>query len=314
MQQRPSADSPAPRPRPSLPWRLRNLAARGYFALDRVQGHRRLRRDFVARHGYLPDLGAPRTHSEKVQARKLYDRCAIFPVLSDKIAARDYVDRVLGPGTADRLMVPILAVADRFEGLDPALKRRDIIVKASHASGWNQVVRAGSEADWAVARCRARHWLSRVFGVRYLEWAYRDLPPRLLVEPLLTDPPRGMAMDLKMFCYDGVIRFYMPEDNSGADAQFGVFDEDFAPAFTAWGEAAPSFVRPPDFAAMQAVACALSAGFDMLRVDFLLQRDRWYLGELTLYDGSGMVPYASYAEDLAAGRYWCLRPGGADRG
>jgi hypothetical protein len=293
---------------PTFSWRVRNLRARASFSFDKLLGYRRLRRKFFEMHLYHLDLQNPLTHSEKVQYRKLFDRRTVYPQITDKIEARNYVDSVLGAGAADRLMVPLLAVVDRFEALDPALKQQDIIIKASHGSGWHQIVRAGSKKDWSAANRRSQHWLSRVYGARRYEWAYRDLIPRLLVEMLLPEVAPNQAMDFKIYCYNGEVRFFMPEDNRGEVKKYAVYDQNYVNEDTDWpGVETQHFTEPVDFAAMQDVAKKLSTGFDQLRVDFLVLPDRWYLGEMTLYDGSGMTPYSSYDADKAGGQYWHYR-------
>jgi hypothetical protein len=294
--------------RPTFSWYVRSLRARAIFSFDKLLDYRRLRRKFFEMHLHHLDLQNPVTHSEKVQYRKLFDRRAVYPQITDKIEARNYVDSVLGAGAADRLMVPLLAVVDRFEDLDPALKQQDIIIKASHGSGWNQVVRAGSEEDWTAATRRSRHWLARIYGVRRYEWAYLDLRPRLLVEVLLPEVAPDQAMDFKIYCYNGEIRSYLAEDNRSEVKKFSLYNQNFVKEDMSWpGIENCPFVEPIDFEAMQDVAKKLAEDFDMLRVDFLVLPDRWYLGEMTLYDGSGMIPFNNYKADKAFGRYWCHR-------
>lgn len=288
--------------------RLHYSYARARFAWDRFRNHAKLRRKFRAKHGYDLSLDPPITHSDKIQHRKLFDHNPIYPRLTDKIEARAVVDELLGAGSADRYMVPLLAVADRFEDLDPALMQRGVIIKASHGSGWNQIVRPGSQADWDTARKRAKYWLARVYGLNHFEWAYRELTPRLLVEPLLPERSDRRTLDLKIYVYDGVIHYHMQEDNRCDPVKFSVHSETFDYVEMTWAGIDPyDFVVPDGMAEIQDVARALAAGFDTLRVDFLVTEDRWYLGELTLHDGSGMIKFGSYEEDKLMGAPWVVR-------
>ena len=288
---------------PLITWYVMNLIARVYFYVDSMLNFHFLKRKFLRKNGYPVNLKYPKTHNEKIQFRKIYDRLEVHKQITDKISARKYVDHILGIGSAAKLMVPIIAIVSRFNQLDNKLNHQDIIIKASHGSGWNVKVKAGSKQDWKIAKRRCSSWLWRVHGVRSLEWAYRDLQPKLLVEKLLPEN-KNQSLDLKIYCYNGHIGWYMWEDNTGVVPNCSIYDENFLQAKTDTNQI--PFFTPIDFKAMQIVAKKLSKNFTMLRVDFLIQEKRWYLGELTLYDASGMSKYASYKDDYNAGKLWRL--------
>lgn len=57
-----------------------------------------IRCDFLWRHGRLPNLANPRSFSERIQHRKLYERDPRFPKLADKVLAKNHVAAILGGG------------------------------------------------------------------------------------------------------------------------------------------------------------------------------------------------------------------------
>ena len=69
---------------------------------------------------------------------------------------------------------------------------------------------------------------------------------------------------------------------------------------------------PTAFEEMQAVASKLAAGYDMMRIDFLVLPDKWNLGELTVYNGSGMILIQPPGTDESYGKYWTPVAGRSD--
>jgi hypothetical protein len=283
-------------------WSLaRRRAWRRYHA-DAANGDIKARAQFQARHRYAPDFAAPRSHSERVYLRKLRDHDPRYPVLTDKVTIRRHVDAVLGKGSSDRLCVPIIAQAARFADLPDHVWDQDVILKCTHGSGMNIVVRKGDTAARRRAARKIRRWLGQVHGARRFEWAYFDLTPSVIAEPLLG---AGKLRDVKLYYYDGILRFVMPEDNSAKDPAITVYTPDWQMLDMTWaGFTTNPCEKPAMLDAMIAIATPLAQGFDMIRVDFLEADDRFYLGEMTLYDGSGLARFDTPANDRAFAQYW----------
>ena len=79
-----------------------------------LTGYANERREFQSRHGYPLDLAHPRSFSEKICWRKIYDRNPLLPRIVDKYAVRKYVTEALGESRAQRVLVPLL-----FETKEP---------------------------------------------------------------------------------------------------------------------------------------------------------------------------------------------------
>ncbi|MEM6897929.1 MAG: ATP-grasp fold amidoligase family protein, partial [Pseudomonadota bacterium] len=262
-------------------WRLANLRARLRWAIGRATGFANHRRRFKNRLGYPLNLTSPRTFNEKVQCRKIFDRNPLFPRMTDKAAARDYIDERLGPGSAERLMVPALAVVNRFEELDPALKDQGFMLKATHGCTDNAAVRPGSDADWAFAKERANIWINQLQGDRLLEWSYADLPPRLIAEELFLHDNGDAPKDLKTFCFGNRCEFFTIGDLRNGVRSKSYFDRDGQRMnVRPDGKVEADFDPPPQLHEMFDLAETLAADFDFLRVDFLYTEAAWRLGEL----------------------------------
>lgn len=115
----------------------------------------------------------------------------------------------------------------------------------------------------------------------------------------------GDILDLKLYVYDGVVRYFMVENNSGPKPALTVFDTEWKPLDMTVGAYGTFTAEPPSsLPEIVSLATQIATGFDQLRVDFLITPKRFYLGELTLYDASDLARFDSYASDSLAGQYW----------
>lgn len=284
-------------------------ARRSYYALyagmERALNFPFLRLRFRRAVGYWPHLHAPRSHNEKVQWRKLYDRNPLFPVLSDKYRLRDYVHGVLGP-EAEGLFARLYHVTDDPDDIPFADLPGDLAIKANHGCGWNLFLRAGAPVDHQAVRARCRAWLGRRYGMRNHEWAYRDIPPRIVVEELLLDPAGDLPKDVKLHVFDGRVHLCQTEADHGRHPALGYFDRNWTarPMLRTDVRSLADMPRPPQFDAMIRIAETLGAPFDYLRVDFLLCGNRHVLNEITLYRTSGLKRFNPESYDWELGALW----------
>jgi hypothetical protein len=293
--------------------RLRELLSeanqRVQARVDALLGYPRLRREFRRRVGYELDLDHPRTNSEKVQWRKVHDRNPLFPVLADKLRVRDYAAERLGRARADAVFPRLYLVTDRPETVDFGRLPDDLVIKANHASGWNIFLRAGEPVDHELVRRECRKWLRRGYGVLKHEWAYLQIPRRVLFEESLLTAEGKLPDDIKLFMYHGVCRRCAVETGRGVQHQWRHYTADWKDADPPGRaeespeQVAPLQPRPQRFDAMLEVAERLSAGIDYLRVDFLDLGDRFVLTELTLYPGSGFGT-SSFERGVETGKHW----------
>ncbi len=151
------------------------------IASTRRNMERRFQRDF----GRLPNLASPRTFNERMLHRLVYDRDPQFTLLSDKIAAKDYIARRVGPG----YNVPLLGTWRTPRRIDWSALPERFVLKPSGDSGKFVLVRGPAERNTEHLRAIAWSWLkTRRAGRGHAEWGYRGVPRQLLAEPLLTGP------------------------------------------------------------------------------------------------------------------------------
>ena len=173
----------------------------------------------------LPSFRHPRTFTELIQAKKLFDRDPLLTVTADKYAVRKYVADRVG---AEHL-VPLIAVVDDPAELDLGSLPESFVVKATHGNNATLIVRDKACLDWPASMNAMRNWLEDNWyrynkEWAYKEWAYRDIPARLVVEQFLDEggqPPT----DYKFFVFSGKVRLAQVDVARFTEHQRNLFDE-----------------------------------------------------------------------------------------
>lgn len=255
-------------------------------------------------HRYWPRLKSPRSFSEKILSRMLFDRDPKWTALSDKLRVRDYVERKVGM----RYLIPLL-----WTGYDPEEIPFDqlpmkFVIKTNHGCGYNVIVHDKTKLDLLLTKAHLKDWLSenfcqdKYFGA---EWAYKNIRPTIMVESFLDDDGR-VPLDYKFFCYQGKAKFLQMNFDRFGDPYEKFFDRDFNPLdFWNGTKQYPKRVpRPDNYEELIHLAEAVSEGIDFIRVDLYDLSNRIYVGELTCYPAGATVPFVPRSYDFLFGENW----------
>ena len=190
--------------------------------------------------------------------------------------------------------------------LDPASLPRNFVIKPAHSWGgvivWDgadpegrlpppgtkpaHTVVTPEGVDWARLRALSGEWLAMRFGrvPGAEEWAYWNVPPRLLVEELLLDEHGGLPRDYKVFVFHGRAHVVSVEYDRFGEHRRRAYTTDWEALPVRWKYGhAPVEPRPPRLERMLEIAEALGAETDFVRVDLYSLPDRVVVGELTNY-------------------------------
>lgn len=253
-------------------------------------------------HGELPNLLFPKTFSEKVLVRKLFDGNPLLKQFADKYAVRSYVEGRLGPDVLPRLHfvtrepaeIPFDSLPDRF------------VVKPTHGCGWIEIVRdkARLDRDRLIETCRG--WLRQNYYSRWRERVYREIEPRILVEELIDDDSGGAPLDYKLYVFHG--RVETIEVISGRFSAIQVSNHDrewrrqeFQIAYEQSPVETPA---PRHLERLIEAAETLGRGIDFVRADFYHLPDRIVFGELTTTPGAGLEVFRPRSYDRRFGDLW----------
>ena len=259
----------------------------------------------------LPNPAHPKTLNDKFLWRKLFDRNPAFVPLSDKLESKK-IARARCPGI---LLPDVLWTGTDARDIPDDVLAGDVIVKATHGSGFNYPVFGGNYDRDHLIRA-SDEWMGRCFGRRHWEWGYFGVRPRLLVEQLILDESGGYGTaEAKMYVYCGQIEQIVMIYDRQLESSAVVLRGDWSASTSAntIGAAVANRPLPHNRKAIERIARLLCKGFDHMRCDLYLVGDDIYFGEYTVYNQGGYIvvhddPLLSRAQSSAwdIGQSWFL--------
>jgi hypothetical protein len=279
----------------SLPRPVRASLESGFErAVSKFPPRQRIMLTYYKSFGRFPNLRSPKLYSERMQARKLSGEDLSRYV--DKIRVKDFVKERCGD-----IIIPTLYAGDC---LPPRSERNwplPFVIKTSHASGTNIFVRRAP--DWDAIEPKLEEFLAHRHGEVTGELFYRNVPPRVLVEPII-----GNGIDAPVD-----YRLHV----AGGEVQFILLDQDpvdhrrvfYSPSWDrlAIRDGRPVGVdaeRPQCLEQMVAIAEKLGRGLGFVRVDLYEVEARVYFGELTFAPSAGYMRFDPPEWDVILGEKW----------
>ena len=280
------------------------LARREYW---RYRGQRELKKyddyEFVKmcyqKLGRELNLADPKRYTEKLQWLKLFWRDDLAPICSDKYEVRKYLE---DKGYA-YLLNDLIAVYETVDDFDITALPEHFVLKASHGSGWNLIVKDKSKVNWFWWKKIMRSWMKQNLYWFGREWNYQDQKPRLIVEKYLEDSS-GELRDYKIFCMNGNPCFIQIDENRATNHKRVYLDCEGKPLPMQDSHGHGAQISAT-FGSIQRemlrIAEDLSKPFPNVRVDFYECSGKIYFGELTFFDGSGFYSFEPDTWDFTWG-------------
>jgi hypothetical protein len=256
---------------------------------------------FFRAHGFLPNLTSPKSFSERIQHRKLFDRDHLMPLFADKEEMKHRVADIIG---SSAFTPKTHWVGADITALDFSSIPRPFVVKPTHMCGHVRFFPEGGSLDVESLLDECRSWLRTQYGTHHREWLYRSIPPRILVEEMLGEGT--VPSDYKLFVFGGKVEYIQVDMSRFENHQRAIYDPlwNKLPVSILYPTSAQEFPRPATLDTMISVAEQLGALFDFVRVDLYEHRGRVAVGELTFYPGSGLARISPRSFDLAMGEKW----------
>ena len=266
--------------------------------LFRIQ-HLRMHRRFGS-HWYWANLRDPRTFNEHLLRSKLDGEHQSLAHLVDKVEVKEWVAERVG----EEHIIPTLGVYEQPEAVPLDSLPRPCILKPTHASGHVHIL-GGGKADPAPQDVRRdlNRWQRIDHYLLSGEPQYRDIPPRIICEPLLGGGEDDLP-DFKIFCFHGEPNFIQVDLDRHTRHVRRYYDCQWRPEdFTLrYPKADRDVPRPRSLDRMLEIARKLSSGFSFVRVDLYSVDGHVYFGELTFHPESGTAPFNDLDTDIRLGR------------
>lgn len=247
------------------------------------------------------NLNEPKTLADKVAYLEYDESPKNKAKCTDKFEVRSYVSRK----GLSRILVPIPNGGGpfySFEEIDFKELPSSFVLKATHGSGMNIIVKNKEQLNVEQCRLRVNQWLNTVYGRMYLESHYWDISPRVYAEEYL-GPIDVCPIDYKIHCFNGTPEFIQvitgKSEIDGSKTQMHLFDTNWTflkNAVKGYGHTLPgngNILRPKKLKEMLKIAKCLSSEFKYVRVDLYFIEDKIYFGEMTFTPSGCVFPYLS---------------------
>ncbi len=233
------------------------------------------------------DLENPQEFNAKIQWLKVYYKNPLMTQLVDKYSVREYVNEKVG----EQYLNELLGVYDRVTEVDFDELPDQFVIKGVHGCHFNLIVPDKAQLNPFKAKYLLRKWMAKNQYYRGgLEWAYKDVPHRLIAERYLSEMGKAVINDYKFFCFSGTPKYVQVDIGRGLENHRCFYDmewekQPFNVGRTSFfeGELQP----PENFDEMKTIAKKLAADFPFVRVDLYNIDGRILFGEMTFYPSDG---------------------------
>ena len=242
-------------------------------------------------------------YTEKMQWKKLYDVNPLEKTASDKYAVRQWVAEKIG----QEHLIPLIGVWDKFDDIDFDTMPERFVLKATHASANNIIVKDKNQFDKKLAALKFKLWQSVDYAYASFEMNYKDIPRRIIAEEYMEDQ-NGELPDYKIMCFGGKPYCCFVHQGRFTHHTRDIFDMNWTlmPFTQHFSNSENPIPRPRNFDKMVEIATTLSQGFSHVRVDLYNLDGRIYFGELTFCESSGFCEINPDEYDFKMGEMWKL--------
>ena len=278
---------------------------------ERVTDYKIEKETYIEETGYKLDLKNPKSFTQKVVWKKIYDRNPLIPWTADKYRVREYIKSRLGEKNADKILIPLLYVSDRPESIPFNQFTDEYIVKANHRSGDVIIVEKGKKINKMQAVKKCKVWLSEPYGLLSHDWQYRKIKRKILVEQLLKDENGQLPIDYKFYVLHGKCELiFIMSGRFSEDFKNGVFlpDGRLLPVQFGKPNRISEIPKIDNYNEMIEIAECLGKDFDFVRVDLYNLKNKVFFGELTHCPAGGYLKIVPRSFDFEFGEKWDLIP------
>ena len=238
--------------------------------------------------GKTMDLDRVQTYNEKLQWMKYYDK-SDKSAYTDKYLVRKYIREKIGEG----YLVPCLGVWEKYDDIDFGSLPDRFVLKCTHASGYNVIVKNKNSLDHEKNRILFEKWLSIEYKHVAFANEYEGIYPRIIAEKMLEDET-GELKDYKVFVFGGKARMIQVDIDRSTNHKRNLYttDWEYIPCSILYPTAPNINVEKPKMLPeLIEISEKISEGFAHVRTDFYICNDKIFFGEMTFRHGGGYEPF-----------------------
>jgi hypothetical protein len=258
--------------------------------------------------GYKQNLENPRSLNEKINWKKLYDRNPLITLTSDKIDVRKYVAKKLNNNS---ILKPVLQVTDNPEEIKFAALQKPYVIKPNHLSGKMIFVYEKDKINKQEIINNCKSWLKEKYVPHAFEWAYEDIYPRILIEPIIGT--KELLKSYKLHMFHNKCELIQVNEGSFKDKQkrtLTMYTPDWKKLSDVKWIYPPSeytLNKPVFIDKLIKYSEILSESFNYVRIDFCEFNNQIYFEEITHYPTSGHAKIEPVEFDFEIGEKWQIK-------
>ena len=230
------------------------------------------------------DLENPITFNEKLNWLKLNLKDPNSTICADKYEVRKHIENK-GYGY---ILNDLLGVYDNVEEINIDRLPDRFVLKGTHGSGWNLIVKDKNKVKWKPWKLIMKSWLRQNFYYYGREWVYKDIKPRIICEKFLEDSNKEL-LDYKIYCFNGIPKFIQIDVDRFTNHTANYYDVEWNEMDFQYDDenSGRKIEKPKNLEQMLEISKDLSEEFKHVRVDFYEVDGKLYFGELTFFTASG---------------------------
>lgn len=253
---------------------------------------------FLIMFGYIPNFNHPKTMNEYICANKIDDKKLNYDKYTDKYQVREYVAQVIG----EQYLNKVLGIYSSFDEIDFDILPKSFVLKATHGSSYNIIVKDKNQLDKRAAKKRFDKWLSENFYFKDREKNYKNIKPRIMCDVYL-EPSDEELEEYKVFCFKGKVGFIQHNKMLHGERHSNIFDSSWNLLPVRYGYSAfAGDSKPENGDELVSVAEKLAEPFEFVRVDLYNVDGRIIFSELTFHSGGGLIPFVPKDYDRELGK------------
>ena len=244
------------------------------------------------------DIKNPKTFNQHIIAEKLKDEKYDYDKYTDKYEVHNYVKECVG----EEVLNEVLGVYNSFDEIDFDKLPKSFALKATHASGFNIIVKDKDKLDKADAKQKFDKWLKTNFYYKDREKNYKNIKPRILCDKYI-DFSDCLA-EYKLYCFNGKAKLICQNVDKDGKRYTNVLNEKFEKIPVKFGYPNIEYPLTEKKSELIEIAEKLAKPFRFVRVDLYENNGKILFSELTFHSGGGLVPFNPPEYDEKFGQFF----------
>ena len=200
-------------------------------------------------------------------------------------------------------MIPTIGIYKTFDEIDFASLPDKFVLKTTHHSGGVIVCTDKSKLDIEKARRITNRKLSGNLYYWGLEWPYKDVEPRIIIEEYIGDEKD--LKDYKMMCFNGKVKCSFVCSNRQESLNVTFFDREWKqmPFIRHYPASTTPIDKPVNYERMIELSEKITKDMRFARIDFFEVKGKLYIGEITFFPGCGFEDFTPREWDYKLGSW-----------